>query len=312
MARAIIALLFVATGAAALLTYMSAFIVHQNEQALVLEFGNPVRVINVNGVKDDAASAAVKVDQSPGLKWKIPVVQTVEYFDKRILDLDTPQQELTASDQKRLVVDAFTRYRIVNPLKFYQTVRTEARVRDTLGQVVASSLRRVLGSVSFTDVVRDKREELMRRIARAVNDEGKDFGLEVVDVRIKRADLPEQNSKSVFDRMRAERDREAAEFRAEGAAAANKIRATADREATVIKADAISSSEQMRGEGDAERNRVFNDAYGRDPEFFAFYRSMLAYEQGFKSGDTRMLLSPDSEFFRYFQNPRGVAPSPKR
>jgi modulator of FtsH protease HflC len=304
MARAFLALLFVASGAAALLTYMSAFIVHQNEQALVLEFGRPVRAINQTGGKDDP---------TPGLKWKLPVVQTVEYFDKRILDLDTPQQELTASDQKRLVVDAFTRYRIVDPLKFYQTVRNESRVRDTLGQVVASSLRRVLGSVTFTDVVRDKREELMKRIAKTVNDEGKDYGLEVVDVRIKRADLPEQNSKSVFDRMRAERDREAAEFRAEGAAAANKIRATADREATVIKADAISTSEQTRGEGDAERNRIFNDAYGRDPEFFAFYRSMQAYEQGFKSGDTRMLLSPDSEFFRYFQNPSGnPVPSPKR
>ena len=310
--RALLAALLVASGAAALLTYLSAFIVHQNEQALVLEFGRPVRAINLSGAKAEAAAGAVKVDLSPGLKWKIPVVQTVEFFDKRILDLDTPQQELTASDQKRLVVDAFTRYRIVDPLKFYQTVRTEARVRDTLGQVVASSLRRVLGSVTFTDVVRDKREDLMKRIAKTVNEEGKDYGLEVVDVRIKRADLPEQNSKSVFDRMRAERDREAAEFRAEGAAAANKIRATADREATVIKADAISTSEQMRGEGDAERNRVFNDAYGRDPEFFAFYRSMQAYEQGFKAGDTRMLLSPDSEFFRYFQNPAGNAPQPKR
>ena len=310
--RALLAVLLVASGAAALLTYLSAFIVHQNEQALVLEFGRPVRAINLSGGKADAVAGAVKVDLSPGLKWKVPVVQTVEFFDKRILDLDTPQQELTASDQKRLVVDAFTRYRIVDPLKFYQTVRTEARVRDTLGQVVASSLRRVLGSVTFTDVVRDKREDLMRRIAKTVNEEGKDYGLEVVDVRIKRADLPEQNSKSVFDRMRAERDREAAEFRAEGAAAANKIRATADRDATVIKADAISTSEQMRGEGDAERNRIFNDAYGRDPEFFAFYRSMQAYEQGFKSGDTRMLLSPDSEFFRYFQNPAGNVSPPKR
>jgi modulator of FtsH protease HflC len=303
MLKALAAAIFVAVGAGALLTYMSAFIVHQNEQALVLEFGRPVRAINQTGATGDSG---------PGLKWKVPVFQTVEYFDKRILDLDTPQQELTASDQKRLVVDAFTRYRIVDPLKFYQTVRNESRVRDTLGQVVASSLRRVLGSVTFTDVVRDKREELMRRIAKTVNEEGKDYGLEVVDVRIKRADLPEQNSKSVFDRMRAERDREAAEFRAEGAAAANKIRATADREATVIKADAVSTSEQLRGEGDAERNRVFNDAYGRDPEFFAFYRSMQAYEQGFKSGDTRMLLSPDSEFFRYFQNPAGNGALPKR
>ncbi len=164
----------------------------------------------------------------------------------------------------------------------------------------------MLGAVTFTDVVRDKREELMKRITTLVNEEGKDFGIEVVDVRIKRADLPEQNSKSVFDRMRSERQREAAEFRAEGAAAANRIKATADREATVIKAEATRKGETLRGEGDADRNRIFADAFGRDADFFGFYRSMQAYEAGFKSGDTRMLLSPDSEFFRYFQNPMGT------
>jgi membrane protease subunit HflC len=154
-------------------------------------------------------------------------------------------------------------------------------------------------------VVRDKREALMKRIAAQVNEEGKEFGLEVVDVRIKRADLPEQNSKNIYDRMRAERQREAAEFRAEGAGAANRIRATADREVTVIKADALRDGERMRGDGDAERNRIFADAFGRDADFFGFYRSMQAYEQGFKPGDTRMLLSPDSEFFKYFTNPSG-------
>ena len=286
--RAVLATLFVAVGIAAAAAYLSLFIVHQNEQALVLEFGKPVKVI-----------------KDPGLHWKVPVVQTVDYFDKRILDLDTRPQEVTASDQKRLVVDAFTRYRIVDSLKFYQTVRTEQRLRQTVESIVESSLRRVLGSVSFTDVVRDKREELMKRITQLVNEEGKDFGIEVVDVRIKRADLPEQNSKSVFDRMRSERQREAAEFRAEGAAAANRIRATADREATVIKAEATRKGETLRGEGDAERNRIFADAFGRDTDFFGFYRSMQAYEAGFKSGDTRMMLSPDSEFFRYFQNPMG-------
>ena len=180
---------------------------HQNEQALVLEFGKPVKIIT-----------------DPGLYWKIPVVQTVEYFDKRILDLDTAEQEVTASDQKRLVVDAFARYRIIDPLLFYQAVRDERNVRSRLGPIIESSLRRVLGGSTFQDVVRDKREALMKRIAEQVNEEGKEFGLEVVDVRIKRADLPEQNSKSVFDRMRAERQREAAEFRAEGTGAAKRIK----------------------------------------------------------------------------------------
>jgi membrane protease subunit HflC len=210
---------------------------------------------------------------------------------------------VTASDQKRLVVDAFARYRITDPLLFYQTVRDERMVRSRLGPIIESSLRRVLGGTTFQDVVRDKREALMKRIAHQVNEEGKEFGLEVVDVRIKRADLPEQNSKNIYDRMRAERQREAAEFRAEGAAGANRIRANADREATIIKAEANREGERIRGEGDGERNRIFAEAFGRDPDFFAFYRSMQAYEQGMKAGDTRMLLSPDSEFFRYFNAP---------
>ncbi|MGE0766397.1 MAG: protease modulator HflC [Hyphomicrobiaceae bacterium] len=281
--RILLGIVLALLGVAATAAYFSLFIVHQNEQALVLEFGKPKRVIS-----------------HPGLHWKIPVVESVDYFDKRILDLDTQPQEVTASDQKRIVVDAFARYRITDPLRFYQTVREERVVRSRLGPIVESSIRRVLGATTFIDLVRDKREELMKRIAQHVNTEGKDFGLEVVDVRIKRADLPEQNSKNIYDRMRAERQREAAEFRAEGAAAANRIRATADREATVIKAEATKKGELLRGEGDAQRNQVFADAFGKDPDFFAFYRSMQAYEAGFKSGDTRMLLSPDSEFFRYF------------
>ena len=184
-------------------------------------------------------------------------------------------------------------------------MRTVQGVRATLGPIVDLSLRRVLGGVTFQDVVRDKREELMKRIAKQVNDEGKEYGVEVVDVRIKRADLPRPNSQSVFARMKAERDREAAEFRAEGAAAANRIRATADREVTVLTAEAVRKSEQLRGEGDGERNRVFADAFGKDPDFFAFYRSMQAYDTSMKAKDTRMLLSPDSEFFRYFNNPLG-------
>jgi membrane protease subunit HflC len=290
--RAFLALLIIFVGLAAVTVYASAFIVHQNEQALVLRFGEPKRVV-----------------KQPGLNWKYPFIDTVEIYDKRILDLDSQPQEVTASDQKRLVVDSFARYKIVDPLKFYQTLRYEDGVRSRLGPIIESALRRVLGGASFQDLVRDRREDLMKRIAAVVNKEGAEFGLEVVDVRIKRADLPEQNSKSVFDRMRAERQREAAEFRAQGAGEANRIKATADREATVILAEATRKSEEMRGGGDAQRNKIYADAYTRDPEFFEFYRSMQAYEKGIKSADTRLLISPDSDFFKYFTDPNGRKPA---
>jgi membrane protease subunit HflC len=290
--RAFLALLIICVGLAAVTIYASAFIVHQNEQALVLRFGEPKRVVN-----------------TPGLNWKVPLVDSVEIYDKRILDLDSQPQEVTASDQKRLVVDSFARYRIVDPLKFYQTLRYEDGVRSRLGPIVDSAMRRVLGAATFQDVVRDKREDLMKRILAMVNKEGNEFGLEVVDVRIKRADLPEQNSKSVFERMRAERQREAAEFRAQGTAEANRIKATADREATVIRAEATRKDEETRGAGDAERNRIYAEAYTKDQEFFEFYRSMQAYENGLKSEDTRLLISPDSDFFKYFADPHGKAPA---
>ncbi len=286
--RGFLAFLVILIGLAAVTVYFSAYIVHQTEQALVLRFGEPKRVV-----------------KNPGLKWRWPVIDQVEIYDNRILDLDTAPQEAIAKDQKRLVVDAFARYKIVDPLKFYQTLRYQDGVRSRLGPIVESSLRQVLGSATFVDIVRDKRAELMKRIAIQVNQEGEEFGLQVIDVRMKRADLPEQNSKAVFDRMRAERQREAAEFRAEGAAAANRIKATADRQATVIKAEASRKGEETRGAGDAERNRIYADAYTRDRDFFEFYRSMQAYEKGLSSEDTRLLLSPDSEFFKYFTDPSG-------
>jgi membrane protease subunit HflC len=289
--RAFLAFLVFLLAAAGAAVYASAFIVHQNEQALVLEFGKPKRVV-----------------QHPGLNWKLPLVETVDVFDKRILDIDTQTQEVTASDQKRLLVDAFARFKIVDPLKFYQTLRYEAAVRSRLGPIVESALRRALGAATFQDVVRDKREALMKQILKNVNDEGEDFGLRVVDVRIKRADLPEQNQKSVFDRMRAERQREAAEFRAQGTGEGNRIRATADREVTVIKAEATRKGEELRGAGEAERNRIFADAFGRDPDFFAFYRSMQAYQQGLEGSGTKLVISPDSDFFKYFSDPLGATP----
>jgi membrane protease subunit HflC len=288
--RAFLALIIICLGLAAVAIYASAFIVHQNEQALVLRFGESKRVVT-----------------TPGLNWKIPLVDSVEIYDKRILDLDSQPQEVTASDQKRLVVDSFARYKIVDPLKFYQTLRYEEGVKSRLGPIIDSAMRRVLGSSTFQDVVRDKREELMSRIAKQVNNEGNEFGLEVVDVRIKRADLPEQNSKSVFERMRAERQREAAEFRAQGTAEANRIKATADREATVIRAEATRKGEELRGAGDAERNKIYAEAYTKDQEFFEFYRSMQAYEHGLQATDTRLLISPESEFFKYFSDPHGKA-----
>jgi len=290
--RALLAVLVVLLGAAAAAVYLAAFIVNQTEQAIVLQFGKPKEVIT-----------------QPGLHWKLPFVETVDYFDKRILDLDTSPQEVIAADQKRLVVDAFARFRIINALLFYQAVRDERTARLRLGAILEASLRRTLGSASFEAVVRDEREALMRRIAEEVNGEAKDLGIQVVDVRIKRADLPEANSEAVYRRMQTERQREAAEFRAEGAAAANRIQATADREALVIKAEATKKAELIRGEGDAERNRVFADAFGKDPDFFAFYRSMQAYEAGLKAGDTRLVISPNSAFFRYFGDPSGKLPA---
>ena len=291
--RAAFALLIIAIGLAAVAVYSSAYVVHQNEQALVLRFGEPKREV-----------------KQPGLYWRVPLVDSVEIYDKRILDLDSQPQEVTASDQKRLVVDSFARYKIVDPLKFYQTLRYEEGVKSRLGPIIDSAMRRVLGSSTFQDVVRDKREDLMKRILGMVNKEGAEFGLEVVDVRIKRADLPEQNSKSVFERMRAERQREAAEFRAQGTAEANRIKATADREAVVILAEATRKGEEMRGGGDADRNKIYAEAYTQDPEFFEFYRSMQAYEKGLKSGETRLLISPDSDFFKYFSDPHGRAKAP--
>lgn len=286
--RSFIAFLLSLLVLAAVGLYASAFIVHQNKQALVLRFGNPKQVI-----------------QEPGLHWKIPFVDTVDVFDKRILDLDTSAQELNAADQQRLIVDAFARYKIIDPLKFYQNVSNEERVQQVLGPLVESEIRRVLGSATLYEIVKDKRESLMKQIAAQVNKEGRDYGVEVVDVRIKRADLPKDNLAKVFDRMKADRVREATELRAQGEAENNRIRANADRDVTVIKAEATKKSDQIRGEGEGERNRIFAEAFGRDPEFFRFYRSMQAYQQALKPGETRMLLSPDSEFFRYFEDPLG-------
>jgi modulator of FtsH protease HflC len=272
----------------AIVAYSSLFTVQQTEQALVVRFGKPVDIAT-----------------EPGLHFKAPFIDTVIPVDKRILDLENPSQEVIASDQKRLVVDAFARYRIKDALRFYQSVGSIQAANLQLTTLLNASLRRVLGEVTFIQVVRDEREALMGRIRDQLDHEADGYGIQVVDVRIRRADLPEQNSQAVYQRMQTERQREAAEFRAQGDQKAQEIRSTADREATVIVAEANSKGEQTRGEGDAERNRLFAEAYGKDPDFFAFYRSMNAYESGLKSADTRFLLRPDSDFFRYFSNPSG-------
>jgi len=274
-----------------IIAYSSVFTVQQTEQTIVLRFGEPVDVI-----------------REPGLHFKAPWNSVIN-IDKRILDLENPSQEVIASDQKRLVVDAFARYRIKDPLRFYQSVGSIQAANVQLTTLLNASLRRVLGEVTFITVVRDARESLMAKIREQLDKEAEGYGIQVVDVRIRRADLPDANSQAVYQRMQTERQREAAEFRAQGGQKAQEIRSKADREATVIVAEANSTSEQTRGAGDAERNRLFAEAYGKDPDFFAFYRSMTAYETGMRGNDTRFLLRPDSEFFRFFATPSGKPPA---
>jgi membrane protease subunit HflC len=278
----------------AVLGSASLYTVGQNQQALVLRLGEAI-----------PGKALVT---APGLHAKVPFIETVTLLDRRILDLETPKQEVLASDNNRIEVDAFLRYRIVDALRFYQTVGTIGRANNQLGSVLSSALRRVLGEATMVQIIREGRSNLMVSIRDQVNTEAARVGVEVIDVRIRRADLPKQISDRVFDRMRTERAREAAEFRAQGSETAQRIRAKADRDVVVLRATAQREADQTRGEGDSERNRIFAEAYNQDPNFFAFYRSMQAYETGLKSGDTRMIISPTSDFFRFFGQPSGVRP----
>jgi len=272
----------------------SFYTVGQNQQALVLRLGEAI-----------PGRALVT---APGLHVKVPFIETVTLLDRRILDLETPKQEVLASDNNRIEVDAFLRYRIVDALRFYQTVNSIQRANNQLGSVLSSALRRVLGEATMVQIIREGRSTLMVSIRDLVNLEAARLGVEVIDVRIRRADLPKQISDRVFDRMRTERAREAAEFRAQGSETAQRIRAKADRDVVVLRATAQREADQTRGEGDSERNRIFAEAYNQDPNFFSFYRSMQAYETGLKSGDTRMILSPNSDFFRFFGQPSGIRP----
>ena len=265
--------------------FFSIFVVKEINQAIVLQFGDPKRII-----------------LKPGLNFKLPFIQNVVFLDKRILNLDTPPEEVIASDQKRLIVDAFARFQIVDPLKFYISVGNERVARSRLSTIINSRIRSVLGTQRLQTLLSEDRTKQMALIQEGVNIEAEKFGIKIVDVRIKRADLPQANSDAIFARMQTEREREAKEFRAKGAEMAITITSTADKEVTVILADAQKKSEIMKGEGDGARNKIFADAFGQDPDFFAFYRAMQAYEKALIGGETSLVLSPDSEFFKFFGN----------
>jgi membrane protease subunit HflC len=271
--------------------FSSAFTVHQTNQAIVMQFGKPIRVVS-----------------EPGLDWKIPIAQNVLYYEKRVLNLDPPVESILLADQKRILVDAFARYRITDALEFFKTVRTEGGVRQRLGPIVSASLRSVLGNATLASVLSEERIKIMQQIRQTVNAQAGRFGIELVDVRIRRADFPEEISQAVYGRMSSEREREAAEFRAQGFEQAQRIRAGADREATVIRAEAKREAEIERGKGEAIRTRTLNDAFGQDAGFFNFYRSMQAYSASLTGQSTYMVLSPDSEFFDFFGS---VAPGTK-
>jgi len=263
--------------------FLSLFVVKEINQAIVLQFGDPKKVI-----------------VEPGLQIKIPFIQNVVFLDRRILNLDAPPEEVIASDQKRLIVDAYARFKIVDPLKFYISVGDERVARSRLSTIINSRIRSVLGKQSLATLLSEDRTKQMAIIQEGVNTEAQNFGIEIIDVRIKRADLPQANSEAIFKRMQTEREREAKEFRAKGAEMAVTITSTADKEVTVILANAKKQSEIMKGEGDGTRNRIFASAFGKDPEFFAFYRAMQAYENALIGGDTSLILSPDSDFFKFF------------
>jgi len=270
---------------AGLVTYLSLFTVKEINQAIVLQFGDPKKVI-----------------AEPGLQVKIPFIQNVVFIDRRILSLDPAPEEVIASDQKRLIVDAYARFKIVDPLKFYISVGDERVARSRLATIINSRLRSVLGKQSLATLLSEDRSKQMAIIQEGVNIEAEKFGIKIIDVRIKRADLPQANSEAIYKRMQTEREREAKEFRAKGAEMAVTITSTADKEVTVLLANAKKQSEIMKGEGDGQRNKIFAQAFGKDPEFFSFYRAMQAYEKALIGGDTSLILSPDSDFFKFFGN----------
>jgi len=293
--RSLFVVIVVLLGVGLFVLLNSVFIVSERQQALVVRLGEPTAVYNAYGGDGDA-----------GLKLKTPFVTSAEYLDRRNLELDAPPREITAADQQGLVVDAFVRWRIVDPLRFFQSLQSEARALPRLVTILNTSLREILGTVNTEDIISGQRAELMLRIqermSRSVAEAN--LGIEIIDVRIRRVELPDENRENVFQRMIAERQQEAARIRAEGQEERQRIEADADRQARVLIAEATRESEQIRGQGDGERNRIYAEAYNLDPDFFSFYRSMLAYESSISDGTT-VVLTPDSEFFRYFESQQG-------
>ncbi len=268
---------------------MTLFTVYETEQVLVLQFGEWKRTV-----------------QEPGLTWKLPFVQNAVYFERRVLDLDPPATQVLLTDKKRINVDAYVRYRIASPQKFYESVTTEVIFADRFGRIINASLRAEVAKVSLAQLLSDKRIEIMQAIEKEVARKGKDFGIQLVDIRIGRTDLPDETSQAVYNRMRSERERQANELRAEGGEESLKIKARADREKVVLVAEAERQSRILRGQGDGQRNRILGQAYGTDPDFFAFYKSMQQYTEALAGGDTTLVLSPDSDFFRYFGDLSGL------
>ena len=278
----------VVLGAVAIVLFSSVYVVYQPEQAIVLQFGEPVRLVT-----------------EPGLKFKVPFVQNVVFYDARLLNLDPPAQEVVLNDKKRLDVDSFTRYKIIDPLKFYQTVRTENQARSKLAEIVNSSLRKVLGRITLTELLSEKRTQIMSDISNTVKKDAEAIGVSVADVRIRRADLPREVMQAINDRMKTERQRDAKEFRAKGQQQAQNIRATADKEATIIIAEAEKNAQITRGEGDKDAVQLWNKTVGQDVEFYDFYRSLDAYRKSLSDKDTSLILSPDSDFFKFFNKSMG-------
>lgn len=265
-----------------LTAYGTFFTVDQRKFAVVFQFGEAVKVIN-----------------EPGLNVRMPLVQNVEYFDKRILNIDVEAKEVTASDEKRLIVDAFAKFKIVDPVKFYRTVYNISGLNIRLNKIVESSMRKVIGKVPLTALISDQRYDVMQKIYNMVNETSLDYGINVVDVRILRTDLPKENSNAIYSRMQTEREKEARQIRAEGEEAANIIKATADKESQIIIANAYKDAQIMKGEGDQKSSQIYSKAYSRDADFYKFYRSLKAYKNSLDKSDTSYILSPNSEFMKY-------------
>jgi membrane protease subunit HflC len=291
MNRVVLAVIGIIVIAAGIIVFSALFTVHQTQQALVLQFGNPIRA-----------------ETEPGLKFKLPFVQNITFFDRRILDLDPPAQEIILNDQKRINVDSFVRYKIVDPLEFRKTAQSDANFRQIFGGRLNAAVRSEVGKVLLGDMLSNKRDDVMQRITEQLKVQAPQFGIEVVDVRIGRTDLPETTSQSVYNRMRSQRIAEAAKLRAQGAELKAKTQAEADRDRTIILAEAQKNSQILRGQGEGAKTTILNEAFGQDMDFFEFYRSMEAYNEAFGEGTT-MVLSPDSDFFKFFGDISGKKPA---